>query len=319
MVGLRGRLVVVLACLSLGATAGEWPERNIKLVVPYPAGGLTDIVSRLVGDEVGKILGTSLTIDNKAGAGGQIGLQSVLQAPKDGYTVALVVPATMVTLPLTNPDYKIKPLQDFEPITIAIDTFLTLVVSNNLGVKTVGDFVALAKKQPGILNYGIPGTGTSFHFNNAIMSQKLGIDTRYAPYKGEVQILGDIAGGVLHYALVSNAGKTFVDSGQVTALAVTAEKRVKSMPQLPTFKELGYDFMSEGWVGYAVAKGTPKSIVDKLNMAFVKALNTHVIKQKLLDMGYRVVASTPEKFAAEVRDDTKKYSDLLRSGVVKID
>jgi len=312
-------LPTVLAAAALGtAHAGEWPERPIKLVVPYPAGGLTDIVSRLVGDEVGKILNTSVVIENKAGAGGQIGLQGVLQAPKDGYTVALVVPATMITLPLTNPDYKIKPLEQLTPITIAVDTFLTLVVDNRLGVKTVNDFVALAKKKPGDLNYGIPGTGTSFHFNNVLMAQKLGIDTTYVPYKGEAPILNDIASGALQYALVSNSGKAYVDAGQVTALAVTSAQRVNSMPNVPTFKEMGIDFTTDGWVGYVVAKGTPQPVVDKLNQAFVKALNTPAVKKRLADMGYQVVAGTPEQFVNEVKAGTKKYSEMLRSGAVKL-
>jgi tripartite-type tricarboxylate transporter receptor subunit TctC len=312
-------LPTVLAAAALSAAhAGEWPERPIKLVVPYPAGGLTDIVSRVLGDEVGKILNTSVVIENKAGAGGQIGLQGVLQSPKDGYTVALVVPATMVTLPLTNPDYKIKPLEQFEPITIALDTFLTLVVDNRLGVKTVNDFVALAKKKPGELNYGIPGTGTSFHFNNVLMAQKLGIDTTYVPYKGEGAILNDIAGGSLHYALVSNTGKAYVDAGQVTALAVTSAKRVNSLPNVPSFKELGIDFTTDGWVGYVVAKGTPQPVVDKLNKAFVKALNTPAVKKRLMDMGYQVIAGTPEQFVSEVEKGTKKYGDMLRSGAVKL-
>jgi tripartite-type tricarboxylate transporter receptor subunit TctC len=303
----------------LSVHASEWPARPIKLIVPYPAGGLTDIVSRVLSDEVGKALGTTVLVENKAGAGGQIGLQTVLQAPKDGYTVALVVPATMITLPLTNPDYKIKPLEQFEPITIAIDTFLTMVVSNRLGVKNLKEFVDYAKKQPGVLNYGIPGTGTSFHFNNVVMNQKLGIDTHYAPYKGEGQILNDIVGGSLDYALVSNAGKAFVDSGQVTALGVTSSKRVSSMPQIPTFRESGVDFTTDGWVGYVVAQGTPKPVLNKLNTAFVKALNTPTIKQKFLDMGYQVVGGTPEQFVSEVRMSTKRYADLLSSGAVKLE
>lgn len=312
-------LPTVLAAAALGtAHAGEWPERPIKLVVPYPAGGLTDIVSRIVGEEVGKALNTSVVIENKAGAGGQIGLQGVLQAPKDGYTVALVVPATMVTLPLTNPDYKIKPLEQFEPITIAVDTFMALVVDNRLGVKTVNDFVALAKKKPGDLNYGTPGAGTSFHFNNVLMAQKLGIDTTHVPYKGEGAMLNDIAGGSLHYALVSNTGKTYVDAGQVTALAVTSAKRVNSLPNVPSFKELGIDFTTDGWVGYVVAKGTPAPVLNKLNAAFVKALNTPAVKKRLADMGYQVVAGTPEHFVNEVKAGTKKYSELLRSGAVKL-
>jgi len=312
-------LVIFLGLGLTSAQAAPWPEKPIKLVVPYPAGGLTDIVSRLVGEEVGKILGTAVVVENKAGAGGQIGLQAMLQSPKDGYTVALVVPATMITLPLTNPDYKIQPLEQLEPLTIAVDTFLVLVVDSRLGVTNLKEFVNYAKKNPGQLNYGIPGAGTSFHFNNVLMTQKLGIETRYVPYKGEGQILSDIAAGALQYALVSNTGKAFVDAGQVTALGVTSDRRVNSMPQVPTFKESGVDFTTDGWVGYVVAKGTPKPIVSKLNTAFVQALNAPSLKQKFQDMGYRVVGGSPEHFVAEVQKGSKKFGDLLRSGAIKLE
>ncbi|WP_404300474.1 Bug family tripartite tricarboxylate transporter substrate binding protein [Alicycliphilus denitrificans] len=306
-------------CGALPVMAGEWPERPIRLIVPYPAGGLTDIVSRLLSDELGRILGTSIVVDNRPGAGGQIGLQSLLQAPKDGYTVALVVPATMVTLPLTNPNYKIKPLEQFEPITIAVDTFLTLVVNQKLGVKTLKDFTDYARKHPGKLNYGIPGTGTSFHFNNVMMMQKLGIQAQHVPYAGEVQILNDIAGGQLQYALVSGAGKAFIDNGQVTALAVTSNQRVRSLPDVPTFKEAGVKFASDGWVGYVAAKGTPAPIMAKLNDAFVRALKSPAVQQKLSDMGYQVVGNQPDQFHKIVQESTKRYSDLLKSGAVRLD
>ncbi len=317
---LRGLSAAAFAmCAALPAMAGEWPDRPIKLIVPYPAGGLTDIVSRLIGDEVGRLLGTPIVVDNRPGAGGQIGLQAMLQAPKDGYTIGLVVPATMVTLPLTNPNYKIKPLEQFEPITIAVDTFLTLVVDQRLGIKTLKDFTDYARKHPGKLNYGIPGTGTSFHFNNVMMMQKLGIQAQQVPYTGEAQILNDIAGGQLQYALVSNAGKVFIDSGQVTALAVTAKQRVRSLPDVPTFKESGVDFASDGWVGYVAAKGTPAPIMARLNEAFVRALQSPAVHQKLSDMGYQPVGNQPAQFRKTVQDSTKRYGELLKSGAVKLD
>jgi tripartite-type tricarboxylate transporter receptor subunit TctC len=306
-------------CAALPAQASQWPERPIRLIVPYPAGGLTDIVSRLVSDEVGKALGTAVVVDNRPGAGGQIGLQALLQAPRDGYTVALVVPATMVTLPLTNPNYKIRPLEQFEPITIAVDTFMTLVVDRKLGLNTVQQFAEYARKNPGKLNYGTPGAGTSFHFNNVILAQKLGIKAQHVPYAGEVQMLNDIAGGQLQYALVSNAGKTFVENGQVTALAVTSGQRVSSLPDVPTFRESGIDFTSDGWVGYAAAKGTPAPILAKLNAAFVQALKTPAVSSKLAEMGYQVVANQPAQFRQIVQDSTRRYGELLKSGAVKID
>ncbi len=306
-------------CAALPAQASQWPERPIRLIVPYPAGGLTDIVSRIVGDEVGKALGTAVVVDNRPGAGGQIGLQALLQAPRDGYTVALVVPATMVTLPLTNPNYKIRPLEQFEPITIAVDTFMTLVVDRKLGLNTVQQFAEYARKHPGKLNYGTPGAGTSFHFNNVLLAQKLGIKAQHVPYAGEVQMLNDIAGGQLQYALVSNAGKTFVENGQVTALAVTSGQRVRSLPDVPTFRESGIDFTSDGWVGYAAAKGTPAPILAKLNAAFVQALKAPAVSSKLAEMGYQVVANQPEQFRQIVQDSTRRYGELLKSGAVKID
>lgn len=314
--GMAGFLALTLA---LGARAGEWPERPIRLIVPYPAGGLTDVVSRVLADEVGKVLGTSVVVENRVGAGGQIGLQALLQAPRDGYTIGLVVPATMVTLPLTNPDYKIKPLEDFAPITIAVNTYLTLVSDPRLGLKTVGDLVAHARKDPGKLNVGIPGMGTSFHFNNALMAGKLGIEPVYVPYQGEVQVLNDVAGGLLQYALVSNAGKVFIDGGKVTPLAVASNKRVSPLPNVPTFKELGVDFASDGWVGYAAAAGTPAPILAKLNASFVKALKTPAVAEKFAQMGYSVVANSPAAFRAEVQDSMRTYGELLRKGIVKVD
>ena len=308
----------IAALAAVPSLAAEWPERPIKLVVPYPAGGLTDIVSRVLGDELGRVLGTSIVIDNRAGAGGQIGLQAVLQAPKDGYTIGLVVPATMVTLPLTNPAYKIKPLEQFEPLTIAVDTFMTLVVDKKMGISNVQQFVEYAKKHPGKMNYGTPGAGTSFHFNNVIMAQKLGVEAQHVPYAGEVQMLNDIAGGQLQYALVSNAGKNFVDSGQVAALAVTTSKRVSSMPDVPTFKEAGVDFVSDGWVGYVVAKGTPTEVMDKLNAGLVQALNAPAVKKKLSDMGYQVVGNSPAQFRKIVQDSSVRYNALITSGAVKL-
>ncbi len=321
----RNFLHLLAAAIALGTCATnvladeKWPQRPIKLIVPYPPGGLTDVVSRIVGDELGRALGTSVVIENKAGAGGQIGLQTLLQAPKDGYTIALVVPATMATLPLINPNYKIKPLEQLEPITIAVDTYLTLVTDQRLGFKTLQDFSAYAKKHPGKLNYGTPGAGTSFHFNNVMMAQKMGIESVHVPYAGEVQVLNDIVGGQLQYALVSNAGRSFVENKQVTALAVSSSERVSTLPNVPTFKELGIDFKSDGWVGYAAAKGVPEPILKKLHAGFVQALKAPTVTKRLADMGYQVVGDTPDHFKKVVLENTQTYSALLKSGAVKLD
>jgi len=315
---LKTALAAVLAASGV-AHAAAWPDRPIRLIVPYPPGGLTDTVSRILSDEVGKLLGQPIVIDNRAGAGGQIGLQAMMQAPRDGYTLGLVVPATMVTLPLTNANYPFKPLRDFEPITAAVDTYLTLVVAPSMGIRTLTDFIAYGRQHPGKMSYGTPGAGTSFHFNNVIMAQKLGISALHVPYAGEVQMLNDIVGGQLQYALVSNAGRAFIESGKVVPLAVAANQRVGALPRVPTFKEAGVDFSSDGWVGYVAAAGTPAPILDKLNAAFIKAMTVPHVRKLFDDMGYTVVGNSRQEFRTQVEHSTQRYAELLKSGAVQLE
>lgn len=322
----RHRFLRQLGALSFAfatvasASAQQWPERPIKLVVPYPPGGLTDVVTRSIADEAGRILGTSVVVENKPGAGGQIGLQGVLAAPRDGYTVALVVPATMITLPLTNPAFKIQPLKDFEPITAAVETATILVANKELGLKNVADFTAYARKNAGKLNYGIPGTGTSFHFNNVRMANLMGFQATHVAYPGEVQVYNDVAGGQLQYALLSVTMRAqIMDGGKVVPLAISGAKRNPQMPQVPTFKEQGVDFSTDGWVGYAVGAGTPQPIVAKLHEAFAKALRTPAVHDRLTQLGLEVVATTPAQFRESIQEGTERYGTLVRSGAIKID
>jgi len=298
--------------------AQPWPSRALTIVVPYPPGGLTDTVTRVVAEELSGVVGQPVIVENKPGGNGQIGLNAVLNAPKDGHTLALVVPATMITLPLTQPNYRIKPMEQLAPITIAVDTFLTLVVSPELKLQTLADFTAYAKAHPGELNYGAPGAGSSFHFNNVMMAQKLGIDTTFIPYTGENPVLLDVAGGHLHYALVSNSGKAYIESGKIRPLAVTANERVVSLPDIPTFKEQGVEFTSDGWVGYAAAAGTPEPVLDRLNAAFVKALSAPGVKEKLTGMGYAVVANTRGEFVDLIKTRGQDYEDIIKSGAISL-
>jgi tripartite-type tricarboxylate transporter receptor subunit TctC len=247
-----------------------------------------------------------------------IGLQGVLQAPRDGHKIALVVPATMITLPLTSSSYKIKPLQDFEPITAAVDTFLTLVVPPSSGIRTLADFIAHAKRNEGKLNYGTPGAGTSFHLNNLMMARRLGIRTTHIPYQGEVQFLNDVASGVLNYALVSSAGKPYIDGGRVVPLAMSAPARSPSIPNVPTFAEQGVDFTTDGWVGYALAAGTPPDVVEQVSAALMKAIRSPAASKRLSEMGFTVVGNDRASFKASIIRSTKAYEELVTSGEVKV-
>jgi len=312
-------VAATLALLAAGAPAlAQWPEKPIRIVVPYPAGGLTDIVTRSFADDLGRELGQPVVVENKAGAGGAIGLQGVLQAPRDGHTIALVVPATMITLPLTSASYKIKPLQDFEPITAAVETYMTMVVSPTLGVKTLPEFVEYARKNDGKINYGTPGAGTSFHLNNLLLARKLGIKPVHIPYQGEIQFLNDVQSGVLHYALVSSSAvRPYIEGGKVVVLGMTNARRSATQPTIPTFVEQGVDFVTDGWVGYAVAAGTPAPVMDKLNAAMTKVLRSPTVNKRLTDLGFNVVANERAKFRAAIVESTKTYEELVKSGDLK--
>ncbi|MYN12751.1 tripartite tricarboxylate transporter substrate binding protein [Pusillimonas sp. TS35] len=296
--------------------AATWPTRDVRMVVPYPPGGLADSVTRIIAEQMAKDTGYGVVVENKPGANGQIGLNEVIRAPKDGHTLGLIVPATMITLPLTDPNYKIKPLSQLEPLTIAVDTYLTLVVNPESGAKSIKEFVEYAKSQKEPLMYGIPGIGSSFHFNNVTMAHKLGYKATSVPYTGESAILIDIAGGHIDYALVSNAGKTYIEGGKVTPLAVTSRKRVSALPDVPTFKELGYDFVSDGWVGYAAAAGTPQPVLDKVSAALVKALKAPRVQELLGNMGYTVTANSRHELTELIIARGRSYSDVIKSGQI---
>lgn len=316
----------VLALGALNASAATpaatdeaaWPTRPVTIVVPYPPGGLTDTVTRVMAEEMAQQIGQPVLIENKPGAHGQIGLDTMLRAPKDGHTLALVVPATMMTLPLTQPNYRIKPLEQLAPLTIAVDTFLTLVVNPELKIDDLQDFATYAKANPGVMNYGLPGVGTSFHFAYVLMGQKLGLDAVYIPYPGEAPILTDLAGGRLHYALVSNSGKAYIESGKAKPIAVTAKQRVSSLPNVPTFMEQGVDFATDGWVGYATAAGTPEPLLDRINEAMVKALKSPRVSERLQGMGYSVVGNSRADFLSLVERRGKEYRELVESGAVVV-
>ncbi|MGD9945844.1 MAG: Bug family tripartite tricarboxylate transporter substrate binding protein [Burkholderiaceae bacterium] len=313
----RAAAAFAVVCTA-GAAHAAWPERPIRLIVPYPAGGLTDVVTRTIGDEVGRILGQPLVIENRAGAGGKIGLDAVKRADKDGYTNGLVVPATMVSLPLVDKNFGLT-IQDFDPITIAIETYSVLVVNPASKITKLSEFVEHAKRNPGKLNYGTPGAGTTFHFNTVNMERMLGIQATHVPYKGEGPVLNDLAGGQIDFMIATNSAKAYIDSGRLVALAVGAAQRVPVLPNVPTFRELGIDFTTDGWVGYVAPAGLPADVLQKLNGAFVQALKTPAIQAKFRDMGYNVVANSPQDFRKLVEQRSQRYADLIRSGAVKIE
>lgn len=317
-----------LAALALAfgsAVPGAYaafPDKSITLVVPYAPGGLTDVVTRAVAEEVARDLGQRVIVENRGGAGGKIGLDSVRRSPNDGYTLSVVVPALMVTMPLTDPNFGIDPLKDFEPVSIAVDTFTVLVVGQQSakGADTLEEFVSWAKKHPGEVNYATPGHGTSRHFDSVLLSRKLGIDNpTHVAYKGEAPALTDLSGGIFHFMLASQAAKPGVESGHLLPLAVAARERVAAFPNVPTFREQGIDFITNGWVGFVAPAGVPEDRLERLNAAFTHAVQQPAVRATLEKMGYQVVGNSRAAFRQVVESDSQRYGELWRSGAVKID
>lgn len=315
----RYSLVTALALGVCAPAMAAWPQKPITLVVPYAPGGLTDSVTRVLADGLTRELKQPVVIENRPGAGGKIGMEQVKRAPADGYVIGLAVAGTMVTLPLTDPNYGLDPLTDFEPITLAVNTFNVLAVApSTLPTGGLQEFIDLAKSRPGELNYGTPGIGTSFHFNNVLMAQMLGIDTMHIAYKGESNALIDVAGGAIDYMLAGQGAKSYVESDKVRALAVTSNSRVQAYPDVPTFKELGIDFTTSGWVGYVAPAGVPENILERLNTAFVNVIQEPKAQESFKAMGYEPAGTSRAEFRKLIEDDLARYGQLIHSGAVKL-
>lgn len=303
--------------VASGAAAQAWPQRPIRLIVPYPVGGLTDNISRTLGEEVGRLLGQNVIIENRAGAGGKVGMDLIRQAPPDGYTIGLATTAAMVTLPLTNPNYGIKP-QDFELITLAVRTHRVLVVSEQMKVRSLKEFIAYAKQHPNSISYGIPGVGTSFHFGAALLQQTLGIGGVQVSYTGEGPMLTDLASGQIQYGLTGNSSSGLFATGKLVPIAVAARERIVTLPDVPTFMESGIDYTSGAWNGFVAPKGVPGEILDRLNAAFLQALQSPKVQQTFRTMGFTPDGTSRQEFARVILEDTHTYSGMLRSGAVKL-
>jgi tripartite-type tricarboxylate transporter receptor subunit TctC len=313
----RTRLALSLALLTFAAQAQaqEWsPTKPIRIVVPI-VGGTNDVVARLVAPELQKVLGQTVIVENKGGAGGNIGANEVAKSAPDGHTLLVGFNGPIAINQTLFAKLPYDPVKDLSPITLAVTSPQFLVVHPSVPVKTVAEFVARAKAQPGKMAYASVSMGSASHLTMEMLKTAAGIDVTHVPYKGSAPAVVDLIGGQVDAAFfVPGNILQFVKDGRARAIASSGSKRFASMPDVPTMIEQGYpDFVAVSWIGFLAPGGTPRPIIDRLNKEIVAILNQPAIKAQLQKMEFDLVAGTPEQFAAWIQTEIPRWGKVIKS------
>ena len=309
---------MLLVAAAGAAQAQAYPVKAVRLVVPFAAGGSTDIIGRTVAQKLNEIWGQPVLVDNRPGGSTVIGTDVVAKSAPDGHTL-LVTPAPFTIVPSLIAKLPYDPAKDFEPITLINTTPLVVVVHPGVPAKSVKDLIALAKAKPGTINYGSSGSGGSNHLAGELFNALAGVRMVHVPYKGNAPALTDLLGG--HVDLVFNgltSAMPLIKSGKLRALAVTSIKRTGSLPDMPTLDELGLKgFQAVAWNGLSAPARTPKDIIAKINADVLKVVRSPELAERLRAEGSDPVGNSPEQYAAFLRDEIAKWSKVIKFAGVK--
>lgn len=312
---------LLLASLSLAAQAQGYPNRPIRLVVPFPAGGATDLLARAVSQKLGAQLGQTIVVDNKAGAGGSLGSQEAAKAAPDGYTLLLATSSTHAIGPHLNPKLGYKVDEDFTPVAHVANAANVVLVTPSLPVKDIKELIALAKLRPGQLNYASSGNGTIVHLSSEAFKSQAGLFITHIPYRGTALAIPDLVAGntqLLIDSIVS--GMPHVKDGRLRALAVTGKTRSALAPELPTVSESGLPgYESVTWFGVYAPKGLPPAVVARLNGELNTALQSAEVRERLAKLGAEAAGGTPAQFAALVKADGERWGRLIRERKITLE
>jgi tripartite-type tricarboxylate transporter receptor subunit TctC len=308
---------VVAALFAASVSAQPWPNRPLKMIVPYPAGGATDILGRLISERLGPMIGQPVIVENRAGASGNIGFDAVAKAPPDGYTL-LMATANITINRAFNDKLPYNVLTDFQPISQVVSSQNLLVTRPTLPVSNLQELIAYGKANPGKLSYGSSGIGTPL-LCVELLKALAGISAVHVPYKGDTPAITDLMGGQIDlYCTTIVSLVPFTRTGKLKALGVTSSRRAESIPDVPTIAEAGvagYELSS--WYGVLAPAKTPRAIVDQLNAAIVKIIAMPAVQQKLIAGGSDPRSSTPDEFMARIRSDTEKFTKLVKDANIK--
>jgi tripartite-type tricarboxylate transporter receptor subunit TctC len=314
-------VAILLSALAGGAFAQDkYPSKPVTVIVPQAPGGANDTVARIVAQKLGENLGQQFVVENRPGAGGNVGTALAAKAPRDGYTVLLTVQSAHVINPALYKSTGFDPVKDFDPVTLVGTVAYVLVAHPSFPAKSVKELIDIAKAKPGALNYASAGNGTLNHLLGEILKTQAGIDIVHIPYKGAAASATDVVGGRVPISFQSMPSVvSFIQAGKLKVLGVANEKRVPSLPDMATIGETLPGYGATSWYGMFMPAGTPKDIIARLHAETVKALGAMDLQERMAQNGAEPASVTPEQFAALIKDELPKWAKAVKDSGARVD
>ena len=316
----RALALLTFAAPALAAqTEGDYPNRSIRLVVPFVAGGSTDIVARLVAQKLTEAWDKQVVVDNRSGANGAIGMEIVARATPDGHTLVLGYIANLGTGPALNPKLPYDAIKDFAPISHIVSAPSIAVIHPGIAAKNLQELLALARVKPGAIAFGTAAIGSIGHLTGELLNRLAKVQMTHVPYKGGGQAVIDVVAGQIPMVIIGmTAASPHVRSGRLRAIATTGATRSFAFPEVPTIAEQGFPgFSADAWYGLLTTAGTPRPIVDKLNAEVVRIMKTPEAKERMANVGFEIVGSTPVEFAKLIREEIPRWTKIVLEGNIR--
>jgi tripartite-type tricarboxylate transporter receptor subunit TctC len=321
MLSRRAFLAFAVASATSRAAAQAYPTKPIRLIVPFPPGGGTDILARVLGNRLSQTLAQAVVVENKPGAGGNIGVDAVAKAAPDGYTLVLGQTSNLAINPTLYPRLPYDPLKDLAPIALVASAPLVLVVRSGSPYHTLADIITAAKAKPESITFASPGSGTVAHLTGELLQREAGVKFQHVPYKGSAQAFNDLLGGSVELFMASvPTALSFIKGGRLRPIVVTAKNRVSELPDVPTVVEAGYPGTEAAtWFGLLARAGTPAPVIARLASETDRALDAPDVREKIAAEGAEVLRGAPEQFVSLLKAEIEKWGRVVRESGAKVD